>query len=492
MDPKQDLYAILGVPQDATIEDIKQAYRLAARRFHPDVNPSPGAALQFRDIAAAYEILSDPTARAAYDLERKRLGHIEPYFSMRVTPSRRVLPVLDEPQILYLLADVVPLRQPSKAQVKLNLALVIDRSTSMQGTRLDRVKAAAHQIIDNLSENDILSIVAFADRAEVIVEATRVSDKRTLKAAISTMQAGGGTEILQGLIRGLSELHRHLSSEYVNHLILLTDGRTYGDEADCILLAEAASEDGIAISAMGIGEEWNDKFLDKLASVTGGYSAYINSPGAVSRFLNDRVRSLGSAYAERMRLSIAPNADVILESAFKLTPYPMPLPVDTQPIPLGTLEYNRPLTYLIQLQMPPDMKPGFRSVVRLDVTGDILHEKVEGYKVVSDLSIEVAEDPPPEEPPLSIIDALGKLTLYRMQEKAEEALRKGNIAEATRRLETLATRLLAAGEETLAHAAMAEARRVAHTHELSGEGHKKLKYGTRALLLAPPKETEDT
>jgi Ca-activated chloride channel family protein len=83
-----------------------------------------------------------------------------------------------------------------------------------------------------------------------------------------------------------------------------------------------------------------------------------------------------------------------------------------------------------------------------------------------------------------ILDALGKLTLYRMQERAEASLARGDVQEATRQLENLATRLLSAGQEELANAAMAEAQRVSHTNMLSEKGHKVLKYGTRHLLAA--------
>src|SRR5258705_10551360 len=98
---------------------------------------------------------------------------------------------------------------------------------------------------------------------------------------------------------------------------------------------------------------------------------------------------------------------------------------------------------------------------------------------MGDTPIEVSEEPHAEEPPLAILDALGKLTLYRMQEKAEQALARGDVREATRRLETLATRLLTSGEPDLANAAMAEARRGSNTNMLSDEGGKTLKKGTR-------------
>jgi Ca-activated chloride channel family protein len=85
-----------------------------------------------------------------------------------------------------------------------------------------------------------------------------------------------------------------------------------------------------------------------------------------------------------------------------------------------------------------------------------------------------------------ILDALGKLTLYRMQQKAEEAVKRGDVREATRRLENLATRLLAAGQDELAQQAITEAQRVSSTSALSDEGQKRLKYGTRMLLLTAP------
>lgn len=489
----RNLYAILGVPAEATQDDIREAYRIAARRFHPDANPNEGADIQFRDIAAAYEVLGNPQRRRSYDEERRARGEEPNYFSLRVTPSKRVLNALEEPQVLYLLLEITPVRevakQLQKREVPLNLTLVLDRSKSMKGLRLDKLKIAAHQIIESLSDADRLAMVSFSDRAEVMIPAGPVTDKTALRAQVNLMRADGGTEIFHGLQAGVDECRKNLSDHFVNHVILLTDGRTFGDEERALELAEKMAVEGIGISAMGIGEEWNDEFLDALASRTGGTSTYINSPNAVVRFLNDRVRSLGDTLVERLQLCVAPDADIEIESLFKLQPNPQPLDVAPQPVPLGSLEFNRTLSVLVQLQMPPSKRSGFRTVARIDVTGRVLIAEHRSYKVLSDISVEIAENPPPEDPPLPILDALGKLTLYRIQEKAQQSLQQGNVVEATRRLENLATRLLASGQDELAQMAIIEARRVASTNLLSEEGRKTLKFGTRKLLSQPdPKE----
>src|SRR5919201_1488916 len=64
----QDLYDVLGVPRGATHEDIKRAYRRLARELHPDVNDDPHAGERFKQVAAAYEVLSDPAKRQQYDM----------------------------------------------------------------------------------------------------------------------------------------------------------------------------------------------------------------------------------------------------------------------------------------------------------------------------------------------------------------------------------------------------------------------------------------
>ncbi|MFZ4287324.1 DnaJ domain-containing protein [Variovorax sp. HJSM1_2] len=68
----QDHYAALGLASDATLADIKKAFRQKAAQTHPDRNPSPDAAQRFREVQSAYDVLSDEEKRKTYDDNRRR------------------------------------------------------------------------------------------------------------------------------------------------------------------------------------------------------------------------------------------------------------------------------------------------------------------------------------------------------------------------------------------------------------------------------------
>jgi Ca-activated chloride channel homolog len=515
-----DAYSILGVSKDASEEDIKRAYRRLAQRLHPDTNPdNPGAEIQFKNVQNAYDTLLDIRTRRNYDQQLNKLqSERDAYFTLRVTPSKRAVAPLDEEQVIYMLAEIHAVEtqleadddeekdtkgddkdkdkkedkddknngkdaQEAKPPSALNLTLVLDHSKSMEGARLERVKIAAQKIIDDMSAHDTISVVIFNDRPTVIVPATKAENKAALRARIATsIKAKGGTEIFKGLQGGIEENRKFFNPRGVNHVVMLTDGHTYGDEEQCLELARDVTLEGIGISAMGLGQDWNEDLLDQIASTSGGSSIYISTAKEVVAFMNDHVRNLSNAFAERMYMSIAPDPDIRVEMAFKLTPNPQPLEVQSGQIPLSSLQAHRPITVLLQFQMPAGMKVGFRTVARLVTGGDILQNELQAYRAVSDISIETTKNPQTEEPPASIMDALSKLTLYRLQERAQKALENGEVDEATRKLENLATRLYEMGEDGLATATISEINYVKQTSGLSSGGSKMLRYTTRALM----------
>lgn len=488
----KDYYSLLGVSRNASQEQIRRAYREAALRLHPDRNIEPGETEIFLDVGQAYQTLIDPEARAAYDekLLSMEAEMIEKAcFRCTALHSRRKILILDEPQVHYLLLKLRTAEHLPEIRPQINICIVIDHSTSMRGQRMDQVRSAVLTILSDLHENDSASVIAFSDRAEVIVSPEQSKDIHTARARLSLLQAGGGTEIGQGLQAGLAELERRMTPESISHLILITDGRTYGDEDLCLELASQAHDKSISINSVGIGADWNDRLLDEIASRTGGNVVFLSTPTAVTDLLHSIFDSLSQVVAGNVQLTGAIGQQLDLRSAFRICPDPIPLG-DSLPLSLGNLVKDGSIEVLLELVIHPITEMGALSIAHLNVSGEIFSSSIDCTDLPLAIISDVTDAPDTEPPASDIVDALNKIAMYRLQEKARHEAELGQVKQAARRLENLATHLLSYGEKELAKAALNEAVRLNHTRRLSSEGEKTLKYGTRALLL--PAKTGDS
>jgi Ca-activated chloride channel family protein len=493
MSAKPDHYAILGVFRDASQEEIKRAYFDAAQRLHPDKNVAAGETELFLGIQLAYEVLSNPKRRNLYDATLPPDISENSVIKHEVIFSRANLVWSDEQQMVYVMLDVSPrVVQEKITTPPLNICLVLDRSTSMKGEKLDMVKATAAQLLRSLRPEDILSVVAFSDRAEVIVPGTLSGDRRQQENSIQMMQASGATELYNGLKAGMDEVRRTLTPARVNHVILLTDGHTYGDEQQCLTLAEEAASLHIGVSGMGIGHEWNDILLDALASKTGGSSAYISKPKDIQRLLVEKFKALGSAYADEVVLEIQEREGVRINYAFRLQPDSGAIEIGPT-LRLGPVLRDMPLHALFELIVEPSALTAENEFVLMNGALKILitARPAPVAPVRLKLTREIQKEAPVDSPPLRILSALSRLTLYRMQERARLAADQGEFDSASRHLHNLATHLLAQGETSLAKTVLFEADNLEKTKNWSAADNKKdIKYRTRALLLGGAKENQ--
>ncbi|HQV63027.1 MAG TPA: DnaJ domain-containing protein [Anaerolineales bacterium] len=486
---KQDHYAILGVFRDASQEEIKRAYFEAAQRLHPDKNVAAGETELFLEIQKAYEILSNPKRRNLYDATLPPEIEVNSALKHEILFSRPNLVSLSEPQLVYALLEIgTRAEKDSLPTPPLNICLVLDRSTSMQGDKMDMVKATAIQLLRSLRPEDVLSVVAFSDYAEVIVPAAINMDIKKQEGRIQMMQASGATEIYNGLQAGLKEIRRTLDPSRVNHIILLTDGQTYGDEQACLKLAEEAAAHNVGITGMGIGNDWNDIFLDALAGKTGGSSAYISKPKDIQRLLVDKFNALISTYADDVLLEFKIPEHVKLNYVFRLQPEGGSVELES-PMHLGPILRDTPLHVLFEfLVSPPALADDTVELLNGALKASITVRPTPVPPIRLNLKREVHNNPSMDPPPSRILSALSQLTLYRMQERARAAADQGQYDSASRHLKNLATHLLSQGEHSLAKTALFEADNLERMHAWSAGGTKNIKYNTRALLLAGQKE----
>ena len=478
-----DFYSLLGVFRDATQAEIKRAYFDAAQRLHPDKNQAPGETEIFLDVQQAYEILSNPKTRAAYDENLAPENESPAQIVERQSFSRESLVRMNEGQLLYALLEWKPRQSENFNTPPLNVCLVLDRSTSMKGEKMDMVKASALHLINNLRSEDILSVISFSDHAEQVLPASLRHDARRAAIKIRAIHPKGGTEILQGLKMGVDEVRKHLTKQRVNHIVLLTDGQTYGDEEQALALAEQVATLGIGISGFGIGDDWNDQFLDALAAKSGSNSNYIAEPQQIQEFLERKFKELASIFAEDIVLEYQKIENVNLTYAFRIQPNETHLAHES-PIMLGSILRDQPLKLLLEFEVHPGAllesdTALFRGALKYDIPA--LSATVSRMRVSLKRKITEAADLTP--PPPALINALISLNLYRMQEKAQEEVDAGHYDDASRRLQSLATHLLSQGERSMAKTVLLEAENLQQKQDFSEEGRKHLKYGTRALLL---------
>ena len=479
-----DYYALLGIFRDATQEEIKRAYFEAAQRLHPDKNEVPGETEIFLDVQQAYDTLSNSEKRTKYDKTLSPEEKTSSPILQRVFYSRESLVRLGETQLIYALLEwKVRKNDDEVVSPPLNICLVLDNSTSMKGQNIEMVKAAAIHLIRSLRPQDILSVVTFSDRAEILIPASLQIEPRKMEIKIRMLVPSGGTEILQGLQAGLSEVRRNLSLERVNHIVLLTDGQTYGDEEEALAIADEAESAGVGISGLGVGKDWNDEFLDKLAEKTGSSSRYIAEPQEIRSFLEEKFEQLAKVFAENVTLELQTPPKVELSYIFRLQPNAAHLTFEKK-IQLGMILRDQPLGLLLEFQIHPDVVLKDEA----ELLSGTLKFEIPSQSSLSQpmrvrISRKVTEVASLEPPSPTLVHALANLNLYRMQETAQEEAALGKYNEASRRLQHLATHLLSHGERSMAKTVLLEAENLQKEHSFSEEGRKNMKYGTRALLL---------
>lgn len=488
-----EYYNLLNLSFDATPEEIRAAYFDAARKYHPDASDDMVDGKLFMSIQEAYEVLSNVKRRKAYDETIPAESRENSGISIETLYSRSALLNDDSPQLLYVLLNIrsTKIIDPQD-RTPVHLCVVLDRSTSMSGERMDMVRKNLAHLIHWMKPTDVISVVAFSDRAEVIIEPTECQDSIQIVAKLNGLHTSGATEIYQGLELGFDLFKRFGEKDnYLRHLILMTDGHTYGDEDACYQMAKRANIEGIIFNAVGIGDEWNDAFLDRLASLGGGNAVFIRNDQDLKHFVERKIQSLGAYLAQKAEIQLELAKNARLKYVFRSQPDVSPLDVNF-PIQIGAVEYNGNTSVIFEFEVSELGKPGQFAQVAQGRIFLVIPSKtipVERYFISFELPLSSTLGKEPVPP--ALMEAMSKISLYRLQEKAKQEVNEGKIDNATRHLKFLATRLMSQGDLKLAGQALSEAEHLQKYGNYSKDGDKIIKYGTRSLLMLPGPELND-
>jgi Ca-activated chloride channel homolog len=326
------------------------------------------------------------------------------------------------------------------SRLPLNLGVVIDRSGSMYDERrLEFVTDAVKFLADNLTADDKVSIVAFADRAKVLITPEAARDKSAVKRAIDDidlLDIGGGTQMALGMRAAIDEVKKNLSPDRLNRVLVLTDGQTY-EETACIDLVEKNRHE-ISFSTMGVGVEFNEKLLQRLAQDSNGKYHFIGDPAEIPGIFEDELEGLRSVSLRNGRIEVTLSQGVQVREAFRASPeiYVLgtPLVGEDRKISyeIGDLQAGVPGSVLLTLVLPP-RKPG-----QVRVLQSTFHYEVPGGSektVECDLTVDYTLDRTlTSKRNGRVMNLVDQVSIAKLQAKAEEELKIGNVDRATRLL----------------------------------------------------------
>ena len=216
-------------------------------------------------------------------------------------------------------AKLAPPRTPEGTCV----ILIIDKSSSMEGKKMDLARAASIGVVQNLRPIDMVGVLIFDNSFQWAVPVRRAEDRSLIARLISGITPDGGTQIAPALTEAFNRI-KSINAVY-KHIVLLTDG--ISEEGDSLSLSKEAAAGFVTISTVGLGQDVNRAYLEKVAEYANGKSYFLNDPSGLEQILlKDVQEHTGTTAVEKpLKPIVADKADVLdgvdMESAPVLLGY---------------------------------------------------------------------------------------------------------------------------------------------------------------------------
>ncbi len=155
----------------------------------------------------------------------------------------------------------------------------------------------------------------------------------------------------------LQEVQRPMISRGISRLMLLTDGRTYGDESLCVDITRRAQGRGIGLTALGVGNEWNEDLLETMTARENSRAQYITSSQEIATVFNDELKRMHSVFAQKVQLQIASRPGGMIRSLDRVRPFIAPVPIAEEAdlrwaASLGDWPSSDVQAYLVEVVVP--------------------------------------------------------------------------------------------------------------------------------------------
>lgn len=191
------------------------------------------------------------------------------------------------------------------ARPPVNVALVVDTSSSMEGEAIDDARRAVVAMLERLEEGDRVAVVGFSSVSEVLLPSTEIDAKslRLARERVSRMTARGTTDLAGGLEAGIAQVMAGHDPRGVNRVVLLGDG-VANVAGTARQAAQRAATSGVTITSLGLGDDYDEVLMGDLAATTGGRFHDVADVDEVASVFADEVVRLSTVAAKDARLTL--------------------------------------------------------------------------------------------------------------------------------------------------------------------------------------------
>jgi len=341
----------------------------------------------------------------------------------------------------HILVRIVAPAQPTDLgetpRAPLDLALVIDRSSSMSGRPIEAALESAVRIVRGLRSDDRVTIVAFDDRIEVVQALTAVTDREALAKRIKSIEARGSTNLFGGWEEGVKQLAPFTRKERIARVILLSDGQAnqglVDEQAIFAQVAKAAGA-GITTSTVGLGHGFNESLMTGMATAGEGVANFGQTADDLDEAFEEQFAIISNSFLRQVKVSVQGGSDVqarlvgeVLENGA------------TRSRKLGTLPWDASLVAVVELKIGAGAKADALAAVNFEAVtkeGEVVKF---GPELITLPEVDLAAFSTLT-PDVDVAAAVGEAVVSEKIEAIEALARRGKFADAKKEFEELLKR----------------------------------------------------